>query len=136
MRTQGEKRRVSTIYQILEERAQSEIYSQGQKIGRIYVDRKGFGSERGRPDVVVWIELNIEVLGVPTKTKIPILIEDEKSGVQAAKEDYEAFFERDKLTLSMLVIGGEKRLSKQQDAQAEVRIQIEQIPFERIFQGI
>ncbi|MBU0701298.1 hypothetical protein KKE26_08430 [bacterium] len=99
---------------------------------KISVTRRGFGSERGRPDVVIWIELDINVLGVSTKTKIPILIEDESGGVNAAKEDYEAFFERDKLTLSMLVVGGEKRRSKEESAQAKIQLQIKQIPFERI----
>lgn len=132
MSSQEESIRVSKIYQILENDIQGDIYSQGKKIGRVYVIRRGFGSERGRPDVITWIELNMEVLGVLTKTKIPILIEDEKGGMQAAKEDYKAFFERDKIALSMLVIGGERRFSKQENIQAKGRLHIEQIPFNRI----
>lgn len=78
---------------------------ESRKVGSINVLRRGFGSEYGRPDALVMIELELEVLGAKIKVQSPILVEAEDAGLEAARDDWDLFFERDTLHIPMVVVG-------------------------------
>ena len=51
---------------------------------------------KGRPDSILVLELTLPVLGQRVVVKVPILIEAEKSGIEAAMTDLNEFCERSK----------------------------------------
>ncbi|MDI9549566.1 MAG: hypothetical protein QM346_18385 [Chloroflexota bacterium] len=79
--------------------------SEQRPVGRIYTMRRGFGSEYGRPDVLVMVELELNVLGTRVKVQTPILVEAEDAGLNAAWDDWDLFLERDTLHIPMVVVG-------------------------------
>jgi len=132
--TEGEK--VSRIVQGLENELNGNLFLRdlNNKVGRIKAIRKGFGSALGRPDAIVWIELELHVLGVRCFLRVPILVEAEDAGIHSAKEDYELFFEREKLNIPMIVVSkpGSQKLKKDYNTQANVRVTMHQIGIDRI----
>lgn len=132
----SEPEKVSQIVQALQSELDGDLFlrNQDHKVGRVKVIRKGFGTERGRPDAIVWVDLELHVLGVRTFVHVPILVEAEEAGLHAAKEDYELFFEREKLNIPMVVVAKERapKLKKDYDAQANVRVTVHQIGLDRV----
>jgi hypothetical protein len=135
---QTEKEKVAQILRTLERQIGGELFLRNtdRRIGRIKVIRKGFGTERGRPDVIAWIELDLHVLGVRTSLRVPILVEAEEAGMTAAKEDYEEFFKEEKLDIPMLVVSraGATRAKRKERATAIVQVTMQQVGFERVEQ--
>jgi hypothetical protein len=131
-----ETEKVSRIFRALERELDGDLFlrNTGTKLGRVKVVRKGFGSELGRPDVIVWVELELHVLGIRTELRVPILVEAEDAGLRAAKEDFIKFFEREKLAIPMVVIGkrGAPKLPHTEEAQANVCVEMLQIGFDRV----
>jgi hypothetical protein len=129
-----EKERVSRLFRLLEDSFKGELHlqkdGQAKRVGRIYPERRGFGKEEGRPDIVIWIELDTWVFGVPIKGKFPVLVEDEETeqAMQAAKIDYQTFLEKGETVIPILVIGGNKREEDQRLASGKVRLVIKQVP--------
>jgi|GEM_PF-3279029 len=102
------------------------------EIGEITPVRRGFGSKKGRPDCVAWIELEMDILGAKAKAKIPIPVEVEiKSGISAVKPDYRELFEIEGIELPMIVVGGIKREEKEEYPKTKLKLTIMQLPFER-----
>jgi hypothetical protein len=136
MASSEESRKVHAIVKRLEEDLQGELFFRDEtnKIGQLTPLRVGFGSELGRPDALIWVELELPVLGVPVKLKVPILVEAEEAGMDAAKDDYELFFQRKEIEIPMVVVGskGARRKTKQSKTQARVNITVHQIGFDRI----
>jgi hypothetical protein len=136
MASSEESRKVHAIVKRLEEDLQGELFFRDEtnKIGQLTPLRVGFGSELGRPDALIWVELELPVLGVPVKLKVPILVEAEEAGMDAAKDDYELFFQRKEIEIPMVVVGskGARRKTKQSKMQARVNITVHQIGFDRI----
>ena len=103
------------------------------EIGEITPVRRGFGSKKGRPDCVAWVEMNMNILGTKARTKIPIPVEVEiKAGIDAVQGDYKPLFEAEGIELPMIVIGGVKREERKKYCQAKVKLTITQLPFERL----
>lgn len=131
-----EPEKVSRIVRALEAELNGDLFLRDMehKVGCIKAIRKGFGSALGRPDAIVWIELELHVLGVRTFLRVPILVEAEDAGLHAAKEDYELFFEREKLDIPMVVVGraGAPKRTEGYNAQASVRVTMHQIGLDRV----
>lgn len=135
----SEPQKVQKIIQALEDEIQGPLYfdSTENRVGEIIVSRRGFGSERGSPDAVIWVELNLRVLGISVTVRTPILVEAEDAGINAAKEDIRKFFERDELEIPMIVIGRMGALSKKATGKATARIKvpIHQIGLHKVVDG-
>lgn len=127
-----ESEKVGALLRLLEDSLKGELYLQkegkAQRIGRIYPLRRGFGKERGRPDIILWIELDTWILGTFVKAKFPILIEAEESGWPNARADYEIFFSKDETLVPMVVIGGNKKDETFRTIPAKVKLSIKQVP--------
>ncbi len=136
MRNLTESEKVSRIVQSLEDELNGDLFLRNlnNKVGRIKAIRKGFGSALGRPDAIAWVELDLHVLGVKSFLRVPILVEAEDAGIYAAKDDYEMFFEREKLNIPMIVVSkpGSQKLKKEYNAQANVRVTMHQIGIDRV----
>ena len=137
MANSEERDTVTKIVHYLESQLNGDIFLRdpGNRIGRIKVQRMGFGSERGSPDVVAWLDLQLEVLNVPVRMRVPILIEAEKAGLDAAKEDYRKFFKREKLEIPMVVVGrsgARMSLPKTQQAEAKVEVTMRLTTLDRV----
>ena len=117
--------KVRHIVRRLNEEVSGILYlgSEARAVGRVQVLRRGFGSEYGRPDAVVMVKIELELLGTRVKVATPILIEAEDSGLSAAREDWNLFFERDTLEIPMLVVGkpGAPRKTEYWLSQAKVK---------------
>lgn len=128
----SERERVGALLRLLEDSLKGELYlhKEGQtvKVGRIYPVRIGFGKEEGRPDIVLWIELDTWILGAFVKAKFPVLVEDEETGIPAAKADYEAFFDKAEALVPMIVVGGAKKDDRKRIVSTRVNLAIKQIP--------
>lgn len=131
-----EPQKVSRIVQALEAELNGNLFldEPDNQVGRFKVVRRGFGSEFGRPDAVVWIELETHVLGILVSLRVPILIEAEEAGINAAIEDFERFFERDTLKIPMVVVGKAHAVKRERvcEATANVEVSLHQIGFDRI----
>ena len=131
-----EKEKVRQICLKLEETLKGELFFRDDehKVGSLQPTRIGFGSELGRPDAIVWAELELQVLGVPVRLRMPILIEAEEAGLEAAKEDYELFFERNELEIPMVVVSKERAVRKKASVSTKARVKVvsHQIGFDRI----
>ena len=102
------------------------------EIGEITPVRRGFGSKKGRPDCVAWIEMNMDILGARAKAKIPIPVEVEiKAGIDGVKLDYKELFKSEGIELPMIVIGGIKREEKEEYPETKLKLTITQLPFGR-----
>ena len=127
-----ERERVGALVRILEDSFKGDLFlnKSGKmvKVGRMYPDRRGFGKEEGRPDIVLWIELDTNILGSFVKARFPVLVEDEESGWPNARDDYEAFFEKDETLVPMVVIGGDKKDETMKTVPCKVRLSIKQVP--------
>jgi hypothetical protein len=125
------------VFRALEQSVKGKLYlrrpeGKETEIGELIPVRRGFGSKKGRPDCVIWLELNMDMLGARAKAKIPIPVEVEiKAGTGGVKPDYKPLFETEGLELPMIVVGGTTREEKEEDCQAKVRLTITQLPFER-----
>lgn len=132
----SEKEMVRQICLKVEETLKGELYFRDEehKVGSIQPSRIGFGSELGRPDAIVWVELELQVLGVPVRLRMPILIEAEKAGIEAAKEDYELFFERNELEIPMVVVSRDRAVRRKACGYTKARVKVvsQQIGFDRI----
>jgi hypothetical protein len=132
----SEKEKVRQICLKLEETLKGDLYfrDEDHKVGSLQPSRIGFGSELGRPDAIVWVELELQVLGVPVRIRMPILIEAEEAGMEAAKDDYELFFERNELEIPMVVVSKERALRKKSSVSTKARVKVvsHQIGFDRI----
>jgi len=128
----SEKQKVGALLRLLEDSLKGDLYLQKEgkdrKIGRIYPIRRGFGKEEGRPDLVIWIDLDMWILGAPVKARFPILIEAEESGWVNAKQDYKIFFGKGETFIPMVVVGGDRRDEAVRTVPANVRLCIKQVP--------
>lgn len=103
------------------------------QVGEVVPVRRGFGTRKGRPDFVVWLRLNINVLGVKVRAKIPILVEDEEAGGLAAADiDFRSFFDTDEIRLPAVVIGGKRRKEKEKVYESKIRLKLYQLPSNRL----
>lgn len=131
----SEFEKVSKIYHALEN-CNGPIYLRDleNKIGEIKVLRKGFGSELGRPDVLVWIEISFHIFGSRVHLRVPILVEAEEAGINAAKDDFELFFQREELQIPMVVVAGHQapKVNRQYPAMAHVNVSVHQVGFDRV----
>ncbi len=132
----SEREKVNKIFKALEHELSGKLFlgDPSRPVGEVKIIRRGFGTELGRPDVVIWVELELHVLGVRTSLRVPVLVEAEDAGIAAAREDFVKFFERDALTIPMIVVGksGVPRLIRTEAAQANVQVEMVQIGFDRI----
>ena len=128
----SEREKVGALFRLLEDSLKGELYlhkeNQTLKVGRVYPVRKGFGKEEGRPDIVLWIELNTRILGALVKANFPVLVESEEGGIYDAKPDYEVFFDKAQALVPMIVIGGNKKVQGQRIVSARVMLAIKQVP--------
>lgn len=128
----SEREKVGALMRLLEDSFKSNLYiSRGDKmvkIGRIYPDRRGFGKEEGRPDIVLWIELDTIILGSFVKAGFPVLVEAEESGWPSARADYEMFFGKDETTIPMIVVGGDKKDENMRTVPCKIKLSIKQVP--------
>ena len=132
----SEPQKVQKIVKALENEIQGPLYLNDteNRVGEIIVSRRGFGSELGSPDAVIWVELNLRVLGISVSVRTPILVEAEDAGINAAKEDIRKFFERDDLEIPMIVVGRTGALSKKgiDKATARINVPIHQIGLHKV----
>lgn len=132
----SEREKVRRITNALERELEGQLFLSGreQSIGRIEVARRGYSSELGSPDVVIWVTIELHVFGALTRLKVPILIEAEEAGYSAAREDVRKFFERDKLEIPMVVVARNGAVAKQhvEQAIAKVDVTMKQIGFDRV----
>ena len=125
------------VFRALERCVKGKLYlrtSEGKEfeIGEITPVRRGFGSKKGRPDCVAWIEMNMDILGARAKAKIPIPVEVEiKAGIDGVKLDYEELFKSEGIELPMIVVGGIKREEKEEYPETKLKLTIMQLPFDR-----
>lgn len=102
------------------------------EVGEITPVRRGFGSKKGRPDCVAWVEMNMDILGAKARARIPIPVEVEiKAGIGGVKPDYEELFKSEGIELPMIVVGGVKREEKEEYPQTRLKLKITQLPFGR-----
>lgn len=131
-----EREKVRQITNTLERELEGQLFLNVREkaIGRIEVERRGFGTERGSPDVVVWVTIELHILGALTRLRVPILVEAEEAGYGAAKEDVRKFFERDTLEIPMVVVGRDGGFGKQhyERAEATVNVTIKQVAFSQL----
>ncbi len=85
----SEREKVRRITNALEREVEGQLFLNNleQPVGRIEVDRRGYSSELGSPDVVVWVTIELHIFGALTRLKVPILVEAEEAGYNSAKED-------------------------------------------------
>lgn len=100
----------------------------------VHIELEVHDNHRGdSPDVVLWLTLMIEHRRLPAlKVKIPVPIEGEKAGIQAAMEDLQKFAQREHfpIRLPMLVVGGEGNPARSlQKVALPTRVEIIQIPY-------
>ena len=128
----SEREKVGALLRLLEDSLKGELYLHREgltlKVGRIYPDRRGFGKEEGRPDIVLWIELDTWILGALVKAKFPVLVEAEEAGTYAAKADYEAFFDKAEALVPMIVVGGTKKDEGERMISVRVMLATKQVP--------
>ena len=128
----SEREKVGALLRILEDSLKGELYlhkdGQTLKVGRIYPDRRGFGKEEGRPDILLWIELDTRILDALVKAKFPVLVEHDENGMYAAKADYEAFFDKAETLVPMIVVGGAKKDEGERMVSTTVMLSIKQVP--------
>jgi hypothetical protein len=132
MSESSELERVSRLLKLLEDTLEGELYlsrdGETVKIGRIHPERRGFGKEKGRPDIVIWVNLHTWILGALIDGKFPILVEDEASGMVNVREDYETFFKENETLVPMVVVGGDKIAAATRTVNAKLRLDIKQMP--------
>jgi hypothetical protein len=132
----SEREKVRRITNALEREVEGQLFLNNleQPVGRIEVDRRGYSSELGSPDVVVWVTIELHIFGALTRLKVPILVEAEEAGYNAAKEDIRKFFERDKLEIPMVVVARNGAPGKQhvERAMAKVDVTMKQVGSERL----
>src|SRR3712207_7168009 len=68
-----------------------------------------FRSERGSPDVVAWLDLQLEVLNLPVRIRVPILIEAEKAGLDARSEEHTSELQSRQYLVCRLLLEKKKR---------------------------
>jgi|GEM_PF-5058101 len=128
--------KVAKIVEVLSSTLNGDLFldHSESRMGQIRVMRRGFGSEFGRPDAVVWIELTLDVLGVKVDVRFPVLVEAEDAGLNAAKDDWDLFFERDELEIPMVVVGkrGARPANTKWTARANITGNIRLIGFDRL----
>ena len=132
----SEPAKVAAIVDILVDDLNGDLFLKNLEspVGQIRAVRRGFGSELGRPDAVVWIEMTLDVLGAKVDVRFPVLVEAEEAGLSAAKDDWELFFERDELAIPMVVVGkrGARPATTSWTAKANVTGQIRLIGFDQL----
>lgn len=135
-RSLSEPEKVAQIVEALKDSLDGDLFLNhpDSKVGRIRAVRRGFGSEYGRPDAVIWIELTLDVLGAKVDVRFPVLVEAEEAGLSAAKDDWDLFFERDNLEIPMVVVGrkGARPANAEWTAKADVTGTIRLIGFDRL----
>ena len=129
-----EREKVRLIVERLENEIDGDLFLHDRKIGSVRTTRRGFGTELGSPDAVIWFEINVHVLGVSVALKMPVLVEAEDAGLSAAKDDVRKFFERDFLEIPMVVIGkrGDKRKDSTTEATVKVVVPMHLVGFDRV----
>jgi len=125
------------VHQMVERQLKGKIWlewNDGTRldIGEMIPIRRGFGTKKGRPDTVVWITLHLPVLGVNVRAKYPFLVEVGKAGFADARTDFSSFFETDEIEIPALIVGGAKREERELKYSARTKLNVVQLPFERI----
>jgi hypothetical protein len=125
------------IHRLIEQQLRGKIWlERGDgtrlEIGSMIPIRRGFGTKKGRPDTVIWFKLVLSMLGVNIKAKYPILVEVGRAGYADAKVDFDSFFVTDEIEVPAMIAGGAKREEKILNYQANVKLNVVQLPFSRI----
>lgn len=125
------------IFRRLEDESRHSLYVKTpeglSQVGEIRPERRGFDTRKGRPDFVVWIALNLRLLGTITRVEFPVLVEEEGGGIDSATEDYQTFLRTEGLRMPMIIVGGDKRDSKIKHATCSITVDLSQIPYSYIF---
>ncbi|RLG59393.1 MAG: hypothetical protein DRN95_02190 [Candidatus Hydrothermarchaeota archaeon] len=100
-----------------------------KEIGRVRSERRGFGGKKGRPDFILWIELDLDILKTRLRTEFPILVEEEDEGISNVERDYSQFLREGKLFVPMIVVGGEERKETLRSFHGLIKVELFQIPF-------
>jgi len=125
------------IHQLIEQEVKGRVWlerADGSKvdIGEVTPVRRGFGTRKGRPDTVIWIDLRLPILGVNMRARYPALVEVGKAGFADAVVDFSSFCQTDQIEIPGLVVGGTKREQKEAKYNIGAKLNMEQLPFERI----
>ena len=100
-----------------------------KEIGKVRSERRGFGGKKGRPDFILWIELDLDILKTRIRAEFPILVEEEKEGISSVEQDYSQFLKERKLFVPMIVVGGDERKEVSKSFHGPIKIKLSQIPF-------
>ena len=125
------------IFRLLKDNVEGTLHFKSKKgitqIGEIIPVRRGFGTRKGRPDFVIWLRLNMDILGVNVRAKLPILVEaEEAGGLAAADKDFRSFFRTDEIRLPAVIIGGKTRKEKEKVYVGKIRLKLSQLPSGRL----
>ena len=82
------------------------------------------------PDFILWLHVKLRIFAQNLSIKIPLPIEAEKAGIEAAIEDLQKFSERGHYPaeIPMLVIAGEGYYSLEEVRDLKVKFKVRQIP--------
>jgi hypothetical protein len=82
------------------------------------------------PDCVLWVTVELRVFQQDVRLRVPVLVEAEKAGLKAAREDLEKFSSRGNhpLEVPMLVVSEAGYLSQEERVQLATRVRIRQLP--------
>lgn len=82
------------------------------------------------PDCVLWVSIELRVFHQNVRLRVPVLVEAEKAGLEAALEDLHKFAHRRNhpLELPMLVVSEAGYLSKEEHVQVAAEVLIRQLP--------
>lgn len=81
-----------------------------EEVGKFIVERRELRKDKRRPDIVLWININLEIFGDKAKIRVPILIELERSGLNSAREDFKNFFKQPEIETTGIVLGGDRAI--------------------------
>jgi len=103
------------------------------KIGNFIIERRELRrDEKRRPDIVLWLDMNMRIFEDENRMRLPILIELESGGLDDAKIDFDTFFKEDKIETTGIVLGGNRAIRgwehKTEDYTAKVILHIRQNP--------
>lgn len=82
------------------------------------------------PDFLLWVEMAVHVFGQPLDIRIPIPVEAEKAGIDAAEEDLEKFVKRARFPIHvpMLVVAAKGFATRERQGTLPVRFTMRQVP--------
>jgi len=125
------------VHQMIELQLKGQIWLERNdgtrlNIGELIPIRRGFGSRKGRPDTVVWLNLHMPMLGVNVRAKYAVLLEVGKAGWADAQTDFSSFFKTDEIEIPALIVGGSRREEREMKYKARTKLNVVQLPMTRI----